>query len=208
MALNRKQLRERLIEAGLDEAKALALVEFVIAGHTDTIEALKEERDAAKEEAAKINDIQKALDAANGKVAELEKRPGAEIVEELKRALSDEKAASQKALDEYKAGVEAEKCARAKQGAMKSALIAAGASDEAARLMLKGADLSALEMEGDALKDADSAVKPYKDEYAGFFGVVTPSGVPPVNPPTGAPTDPSKWTDEQYYAALRERQKK
>lgn len=168
MALPRKQLQERL--ESITPETVQATLEWILAGHTATVDALKEERDTYKEQAGTAADIAKERD---GLKAQLGKAGDA--------------AAIRKEYDEYKAGVERKELNARKTSALSAAFEAAGVKRESFRsAMLKAWDLDKVELdESGAIKDADGVAAAVQKDYADFVATTEDKPVPTNNPPSG-----------------------
>lgn len=162
MALTRNFLKAM----GLNDEQ----VNSIIDAHTDTVDALKKERDDWKGKAATIENLTRERD---------------EAVEKLSKA--GDVATVQKAFDDYKAGVEREKTNAQKSAALAAAFEQAGVKREAFRkAMLKGWDMDAVELdENGAIKDMDGLNATVKKDYADFIATTEDNPVPPNNPPAG-----------------------
>ena len=117
-------------------------VENIIAGHTASINALREERDAAKAEAEKNAKAQKELE-------ELQKKADGKDPFKVKyEAIKEE-------FEEFKKGIETEKTAAAKLKAYKDLLKTVGISEKRIDAVAKVADLDAIELNKDgSIKEA------------------------------------------------------
>lgn len=172
MALTRKFLQAM----GIDTEK----VDEIIAAHTDTVNALKEERDGFKADAEKLPDVQKELDKANAKVAELETEEGKDKWKVKYDALKEEH-------EKYKTGVEAEKSKQKKSDAYKALLKEVGISEKRIDSVLKVTDLDKLEFGEDGkLKGLEDLKKEIKDEWADFITQESKKGAETETPPSGA----------------------
>lgn len=163
MALTRKWLKTM----GLTDEQ----VDSIIEAHTETVEGLKEQAKQYEQDAKRLPSVQKELDdlkaADNG-------------------GYEEKYNAEKKAFADYKADVEKEKANGLKRGALDALLHKAGVKRESFRKqILKGYDLDALEMDGDAIKDADKLEATLKTDYADFLSTDDTKGVPPINPPGG-----------------------
>lgn len=95
------------------------------------------------------------------------------------------KTSMQKVYDDYKANVETEKTATAKQSILLKQLSTDGANPKLINLLEKEFDLSKIELDGDKIKDWDNISKPVKEQYADIFKVEQKKGFEPGNnPPT------------------------
>jgi myosin heavy subunit len=147
-------------------------IDLIIEAHTETVDALKQERDQFKADAESLPTVTKERDKLQRDIDDL-------------KAKTPDAAEVQAKFDEYKAQVEADKAAEKKRAAVKAALLKEGANDGLVDLMLKGIDLETVDMDGDVLKDETAVVTPVKELYPQAFGKTTTEGAPPVNPPPG-----------------------
>ena len=159
MSLTRKLLKELELSD--------AAIERVIAAHTTTVEALKQERDQAR---ARIDEA----DLAQQELAQL--RP------QLEAAQQDSHIA-QAQLVAYRAQVEAEKHRDARRAALSEALKKQGANPSAIPLMLDAIPLPDDAWDGDTLLDAPSALLPFQQKYGALFAKRTAIPVTKVQPP-------------------------
>lgn len=162
MALTRKLLKSLELEE--------SHIDTIIDAHTETVDALKKERDTHKAEADKVAELTRQLNEANEKLSK-----------------AGDSAKVQAEFDAYKASVEKEKTAARKGDALNKLLEKAGVSRQAFRdLIRKGYDLDKLELlEDGSAKDADKLVEAIKTDYADFVGEVKTEGTPKTDPPAG-----------------------
>ena len=173
MALTRKFLAA----LGIEDEK----VEQIIQAHTDTITALKDERDTYKGDAEQLPVVTKERDDLQKEFDDF-------------KAKAPEAAKVQAEFDAYKLEVENEKATAKVRAALRKALIDDDVNPDVVDWIVDEYDLSTIEMDGDNLKDREAAVKPAKDAHAKWFGKQTQDGVPPVNPPKGN----GKMSKEEY----------
>ena len=159
MSLTRKLLKELELND--------AAIERVIAAHTTTVEALKQERDQAR---ARIDECE----TAQQELAEL--RP------QLEEAQANSHIA-QAQLVAYRTQVEVEKHHTARRAALSEALEKHGANPSAIPLMLDAIPLPADAWDGDALVDPDATLLPFQQKYAPLFAKRTAIPVTKVQPP-------------------------
>lgn len=165
MALSRKFLAA----LGIEESK----IESIIDAHTETVDALKKERDGYKAEADKIPDLQKDLEKAKAAA-----KDSGEF-DKLKKEYEDFKAevANKEALANKKAALE--KLCRAKEGAY--------LSDTGVAKALKYSDYSKIELdEKGEIKDAKNLVKSLQEEWKEHVQSDFQSGVKTPTPPAGS----------------------
>lgn len=164
MALTRKFLKA----LGIEEDK----IEEIITAHGETVAALKDEIDKAEQSAKDSAAAAQERDKLQKRVEALEKTSG-------------DAAKVQADFDAYKQQVETEKTNAGKKVLIKKALEAANANPAAIDLMLNTVKLDEVELDGEALKDAEAVLKPIREAHAGLFGTVEPKGTPKVDPPAG-----------------------
>ena len=167
MSLTRRMLKAM----GIEEEK----IEQIIEAHTETVSALKDERDSYKEDAEKLADVQKELNTAKEKIA---KHGDGETVsktefDELKKEYED-----------YKKDITAKETHTAKVNAFRELLKAAGVSDKRFDTVIKVSDIDGLELDKDGkIKDAEKITENIKTEWADFIPTTTVVGANTANPP-------------------------
>lgn len=143
-------------------------VEAIIEAHTEVTNVLKAQRDDYKEKAEKLDDVQKELDS-------------------LKTGDNDWKTKYEKEHSDFEAfkTAQAEKDTLAnKSEAYKALLTEAKVTDKAHKMIIKGTDFSAMELdENGKLKDADKLMENIKSEYADWITQVKEGGAPSKVPP-------------------------
>lgn len=166
MALTRKFLKA----LGIDEDK----IDEIIAAHGDTVTALKEEIEQAKQAANGLDAITKERDKYKQDYEALQKTSG-------------DAAKVQADFDAYKAQVEKDKTAAKKGAALDAVLKEAGVERESFRAQLrKGWDMDSVELEQDGkIKDKAALLSRIKADYPDFIGTVNTEGTKPLTPPPG-----------------------
>lgn len=170
MALTRKSLSAM----GIETEK----IDEIITLHSETVEALKEQRDGYKTEADKIPGLEQERDDAKKELAKMQKaqekdEPYKQKYEEVKKEFED-----------YKKGIE-EKDTKAKlTEAYKQVLKDAKIADKYINVILKATDLNQfkLDEEGNiegAKEESEKAAK----EWAEFVETTTKEGKKTENPP-------------------------
>lgn len=167
MALTRKGL----LAAGLTENQ----VDFVMEGHTETVDGLKEERDRYKADAEKLPGVQKELDDLKGKGDD---------------GYKEKYESEHKAFEDYKTSVAAEKTTAAKEKALETALKKVGIADKrlqsVARLCKGDGLLDKLELdEKGAIKDSEKLETSLKESYSDYIVTTSTQGANTANPPAG-----------------------
>jgi hypothetical protein len=171
MSLSRKFLAAMGIEADkIDE---------IISAHTETVDALKDERDRYKADAEKLPQVQEALDKANQKITELGEADAKDRWKVKYDALKEES-------DKYRADVEAEKTKQKKSDAYRKLLKETGVSEKRLDAVMRVTDLDKIEFdEAGNLKDTESLKKSIKEEWAEFIPVDGKQGADVKTPPQG-----------------------
>lgn len=167
-------------------------VDEIITAHTDTVDALKKERDDAladvkkyKADAEKLPDVQK----------ELESLKNADPNDPYKQKYEDE----HKAFEDYKAEVLAKETLAKQKDAYKGILKEAGIAEKYIDSVLGVSDFKSLEFGEDGkVKDADKLTAGIKEKFSDFVVKEKEKGADVSNPPEG--TGSGKKTS---YAAQR-----
>lgn len=192
MALTRKFLSAIGIEGdNIDE---------IITAHTDTVNALKEERDRYKTDAEQYK-------ADSEKLADVEK----ELTEAREKLESDDTTAKLESLEkeykEYKQSVEAKETKQAKENAYKKILKDAGVDEKRISSILRVSDIDSVEIQKDGtIKDADKLTESIKTEWSDFIvtsnqeGSQTPTPPQPQGAPQPQGTGRAKQLVQQYNA--------
>ena len=183
MSLTRQMLKALGIEGDA--------IEQIIEAHTETTDSLKAERDRLKDEAAKVEglekqlaDVQAQLEQANDK-SEFEALKGKYDKEhaELEKLQGTSKKLQQD-FDNYKAEVDQRETKRAKSKAYTDLLSKAGVAQKYVGTVLKVADLSKVELDEDgSVKGADELVESLKTEWKDFIPTTQKRGAKPDDPP-------------------------
>lgn len=174
MALTRKLLKS----LSLEEAQ----IETIIDAHTETVDGLKESLKAVQTEAAKVEGLTQQLNEANDKLSK-----------------AGDAAKVQKAFDDYKAQVEAEKKTAKTAVDVQELLKEAGISRESFRTAVaKSFDAAKIAYADDgSISNRAELVQGIKTDFADFVATTTSAGTPPVAPPSG---NPGSMTKEEILA--------
>lgn len=169
MALTRKFLSALGIEA--------EKIDEIIEAHTDTVNALKKERDEYKDSHEKLPDVQKELD---------ELKEASDTSKSYKKKYEDELAAKEKLqndFDSYKAGVEEKETTAKKSDAYRKLLKEAGVSEKRLDSVMKVSHFNDIELdENGSVKDAEKLTDGIKKEWADFIVEKRVQGVPVAHP--------------------------
>lgn len=162
MALTRKMLKAM----GLEES----VIDSIIDAHSETVEALKKQRDDAQAEAGKVEDLTRQLNEANTKLS-----------------TAGDAAKVQADFDAFRQHVENEKKEAAETADVLAICKDAGITrDSFLRAVGRDFDRSKIERgEDGAISNRDALVEYVKKDFADFGSTTTEQGAPPVNPPAG-----------------------
>lgn len=189
MALTRKMLKAM----GIEDEK----IEQIIEAHSETVDALKEERDSYKANAEKVPGIQKELDELKEAA---EKNEGKNPYKVKYDALKEE-------FDSFKADIDKKATHTAKEDAYRALLKKAGVSDKRIAAVLKVSDIDAVELDKDGnIKGADKIEESIKEEWSDFIVSTKETGANVANPPAN---NGGKKTKDEIFAIkdTAERQK-
>lgn len=135
-------------------------IDTIIDAHAETVDGLKEERDGYKANGEKLKETEKKL-----KEAEKE-------IEALKSADDDgwkeKHDAVKKEFDAYKEEIASKETKAAKEKAYRDVLKDANLNEKGIEKAVKYADWDAIELEGEAIKDAKNLIKAAKEEWAEY----------------------------------------
>ena len=182
MALTRKFLQAMSI----DEEK----IDEIISAHSETVTALKEQRDSYKADAEKLPTVEKELN-------ELKQTAGGD--NPFEKQYNDLKAE----YDSYKATIEAEKVKDKKAQAVKSLLKEINIGDKWVDRIVNFTNFDDIELDGDNLKNADGLKERYTKDYSDCIVKTQTEGVNTETPPQTSPqVDYDKLSDEEYYKTI------
>lgn len=164
MALTRKMLKAM----GIEDEK----IEQIIDAHTETVGALKDERDKYREDAEKLAETQKKLDAM------LKENSGRENFEEKYNALNAE-------FEKYKNEIATKETKGAKEKAFRAMLKKIGVSEKRIDTVVKVTNLDDLKLDKDGnIADAEKVEAQTKTEWADFIVTSGEVKASPETPPT------------------------
>lgn len=146
-------------------------IDEIINAHTETVNALKEERDSYKQNAEKYTVSEKELQDAKTKLEELSKDNSKEKLEAL-----------QKEFDDYKNNIEMEKVKETKLKVYTDAIKKAGiTTEQGISKILKYTKLDDIEVEDGKLAKEQDVIKSIKNEWGEL--IVSQSGASTPTPP-------------------------
>ena len=163
MAFTRKMLKAM----GIEEEK----IEQIIDAHSETVDALKADRDAYKEDAAKLAAVQKELDALKAKGDD-----------GYKAKYEAEKAAH----DALKADIAAKETKKAKTDAYRELLKGANIDEKriATILRAEAPTIDKIELDADGkIKNAEQYTESIKSDWADFIVTQSAKGTNTATPP-------------------------
>jgi len=168
MALTRKFLSA----LGIEQDK----IDEIITAHTETVDALKHERDTYKADAEKLPGVQAELDGLKANAAkDGGKDPWKVKYDALKEEFTD-----------YKKDIEAKETTAKKSDAFRALLKEVGIREKRIDAVLRVSDLDSIELdENGAIVDAGKLKKSIAEEWEDFIDTTEQKGVQTVNPPTG-----------------------
>ena len=161
MSLTRKMLKAM----GIEEEK----IDQIIEAHSETVDALKADRDSYKKDSENLKTVQKELDEL--------KAQGNDGWKEKHDRLKDE-------FDQYKNDVQAKETKAAKEAAYRAILKDANLSEKGIEKAIKYAEWDKIELEADGkLKGANDHIKAVREEWAEYVTTTTTTGARTSTPP-------------------------
>lgn len=183
MALTRRMLKAM----GIEDEK----IDQIIDAHTETVDALKEERDDYKKDADKLSGVQKELDDL--------KKSGGDWQTKYEKEHTD--------FEAYKDAQTAKETKAAKDKAYRALLAEAGIPEKRLDTILKVTNLDGIELDADGkIKDAAKHTETVKSEYSDFIVTTTERGANVATPPAGGSSgnvDLGSLSMKDYIAARK-----
>ena len=176
MSLTRKMLKAM----GIEEEK----IDQIIEAHSETVDALKADRDSYKKDSEDLKTVQKELDEL--------KAQGNDGWKEKHDRLKEE-------FDQYKNDVQAKETKAAKEAAYRAILKDANLSEKGIEKAIKYADWDKIELGEDGkLKGANDHIKAVREEWAEYVTTTTTTGAKTSTPPVN--NGGAKLTKAEIYA--------
>lgn len=167
--------RKALVAMGIEAEK----IEQIIEMHTEVVDAIKAERDTAKEDAKKFKADSDKLANVEKELTELKEKGEKPDAYKVKyEAIKEE-------FDAYKGEISAKETKAAKSKAYRDMLKEIGISEKRLDSVMRVADLDSIELEDGAIKGVEELKESAKNEWADFIvsegtvGAKTPT--PPAN---------------------------
>lgn len=177
MALTRKMLRAM----GIEDDK----IDEIITAHSETVDALKEQRDQYKADAEKLPGVQNELKS----LKDAESKNGGSAWEVKYNAIKEEKEKVEKDFKAFKSATEAAQTKAAKDKAYRAMLKEIGVSEKRIDAVMKVTNLDSIELdEQGAIKDLDKAKENAQTEWSDFIQTTTTKGADTSTPPTNTGT--------------------
>ena len=176
MAFTRKMLKAM----GIEDEK----IDQIIDAHSETVDALKAERDGFKEDAAKLAAVQKELDALKAKGDD-----------GYKAKYEAEKAAH----DALKADIAAKETKKAKTDAYRELLKGANIDEKriATILRAEAPTIDKIELDADGkIKNAEQYTESIKSDWADFIVTQSAKGANTATPPANGGTATTKTKED------------
>lgn len=171
MALTRKMLKAMSI----DDEK----IDQIIEAHTETVNAIKEERDTLRDAQKNVDEIQKDLDKANKKIEAYEKNGETIAKSEYDKIKAE--------YEDYKADITAKETRKAKADAYCELLKKAGVHESSLSAILDVTNYDGIEVnEKGEIENSDKVVESIKSKWSGFIPSIQKSGINLPNPPTNS----------------------
>lgn len=152
-------------------------IDTIIEAHTETVDALKDERDKFKADAERLLVVEKELKELKATGGDFEQKYN-DLKKEFDSYKSEQSAIAEKA---------------AKESAYKEMLKNAGVSEKRIASIMRVTNLSDIKLDKDGkLKDYDKLVDGVKSEWSDFIETKTEKGADTKNPPDGSRTKMTK----------------
>lgn len=164
MALTRKMLKAM----GIEDDK----IEQIIDAHSETVDALKTERDQFKTEAEKLPEIQRELETMKNNSGDSWKTKYDSLKQDFEQFKNDQAAKEKRSM---------------KESAYRSLLKQSGVSDKRVESVLRVTDLESVELNDDGtLKNSDKIIESIKSDWSDFIVSEQTQGAKTSNPPSNS----------------------
>lgn len=169
--------RRFLTALGIESDK----IDEIITAHTDSTDALKQQRDEYKAEAEKNKDDAEKLEAVQKELDDLKasNKDNDSYKEKYEKEKSD--------FEAFKSDLATKEAAAKKTAAYRALLKEAGVSEKHLDAVLKASDLSGIELDDKGtIKDSDKATEAIRKEWSDFIVQDGSQGAASHNPPEGS----------------------
>ena len=172
MSLTRRMLKAM----GIEDEK----IDEIITAHSETVDALKEQRDQYKSDAEKLPNVQKEL----GELKEAAGKNGGSAWEVKYNAMKEEKERIEKDFNDFKTQAKAAETKAAKDKSYRAMLKEIGISEKRIDAVMKVTDLDAIDLdEHGSIKDADAVKATAMAEWSDFITSEATQGAVTTQPP-------------------------
>lgn len=163
MSLTRKMLKAM----GIEEEK----IDQIIEAHTETVDAIKEQRESYRADAERLPGVQRELDALK------KDNSGNDYKAKYEKEKKD--------FQDYKNGIAEKESAAAKEKAARAYFESKGIPADSMGLVIRGAkaEISGLELDGEKIKDSTALDTLLSGDYKGLIGKTTTKGTDTKTPP-------------------------
>ena len=176
--------RKALVAMGIEAEKIDQIIEM----HTEVVDAIKAERDTAKEDAKKFKSDSDKLANVEKELTELKEKGEKPDAYKVKyEAIKEE-------FDAYKGEISAKETKAAKSKAYRDMLKEIGISEKRLDSVMRVADLDSIELEDGAIKGVEELKESAKSEWADF---IVSEGTVGAKTPTPPANNGGKMTKEQ-----------
>lgn len=187
--------RKFLAALGIEENK----IEEIITAHSETVTALKEDRDKYKADAERLPAVQQELDT-------MKQNQGKDAFEVKYKAMKEERDALQAEYDAYKEDIAAKESRATKTNAYKDLLKEAGISERRVDSVLRVSDIDSVKIGEDGkIEGSAELLETIKKEWSEFIVTGGKEGAKVPNPPSGSEPDYGNMSDEEYYKLTYEK---
>lgn len=167
--------RKALVAMGIEAEKIDQIIEM----HTETVDALKAEREAAKDEAKKYKADAERLSDVEKELSELKAKA------EQPDAYKEKYEKVKKEYESYRGEITAKETKAAKTKAYRDMLKDVGISEKRLDSVIKVADIDAIELdESGSIKGVDELKTQVKDEWSDFIVSTGTKGATTPTPPS------------------------
>jgi hypothetical protein len=161
---------------GIEDEK----IDEIITAHSETVDALKEQRDQYKSDAEKLPNVQKEL----GELKEAAGKNGGSAWEVKYNAMKEEKERIEKDFTDFKTQAKAAETKAAKEKSYRAMLKEIGISEKRIDAVMKVTDLDAIDLdEHGSIKDADAVKATAMAEWSDFITSEATQGAVTTQPP-------------------------
>lgn len=192
MALSRKMLKAM----GIGEEQ----IDEIISAHSETVEALKQERDNFKIDADKLPSVTAERDQLQQDIEAGKKDTWKVKYDAMKSEFSD-----------YKETIQKKETNKAKEAAYRALLSELNISEKRHDAITKIANLDSLELDDKGnIKNKETVSNDLKTEWADFIVTDETKTPPPDTPPAHDSKEPDydEMSDDEFYAEMNKKDKK